>query len=121
MVVAFKRDERCFLLVFQGQGNLVISLEGVQKAHPRMAISGIHQLVYSWDGKRVLKAHSAKVSRVNTDPPFPVLLHHYSISHPIRKEHFFNSLILLQFLHFFFHGFHVMLGRSSQFLLLRWK
>ena len=121
MVVAFRRDEICFILVFQSQGNLVIFLEGIQKAHPQMVVSGIHQLVYLWDGKRVLRAHSIKVSKVNTNPPFPIFLHHHSISQPIRKEHFFDSPSLLQLLHFFFHGFHVVLGGSSRLLILWWK
>ena len=44
------------LLIVQSQRYLVIALEGIQKAHPRMADSGIYQLVYFRHRKWILGA-----------------------------------------------------------------
>ena len=46
MVVPNGGNKSSLLLIVQGQRYLTITLEGIQKAHPRMANSGIYQLVY---------------------------------------------------------------------------
>ena len=46
MVVPDGGNKKIFLLLIQNQRYLVIALEDIQKAHPRMADSGIYQLVY---------------------------------------------------------------------------
>ena len=46
MVVPDKGNKSGFLLIVQSQRYLVITLEGIQQAHLRMANSGIYQLVY---------------------------------------------------------------------------
>ena len=46
MVVPNRGDKSSLLLIVRGQWYLVISLEGIQKTHPRMTHGCIHQLVY---------------------------------------------------------------------------
>ena len=46
MVVPDRGNKSNLLLIVQGQRYLMITLEGIQEAHPRMADSGIYQLVY---------------------------------------------------------------------------
>ena len=46
MVVPDRCNKSSLLLIVQSQRYLVITLKGIQKAHPRMANSGIYQLVY---------------------------------------------------------------------------
>ena len=46
MVVLDRGNKSSLLLIVQGQRYLMITLEGIQKAHSRMADSGIYQLVY---------------------------------------------------------------------------
>ena len=41
VVISNRSDKSCLLLITQGQWYLMISLEGIQKAHPRMAYSCI--------------------------------------------------------------------------------
>ena len=55
----------------------MVPLKGVQEAHPRMAYSGIHQLVYSRYKKRVFRASFIQIREVYTYLPFPILLLHY--------------------------------------------
>ena len=56
MVVPNRGNKSSLLLIVQGQRYLVITLEGIQEAHPRMAKSGIYQLVYLGHRKWVLGA-----------------------------------------------------------------
>ena len=46
MVILDKGNKSSLLLIIQSQRYLVITLEGIQKARPRMADSDIYQLVY---------------------------------------------------------------------------
>ena len=54
MVVSVGRDKRLLLLVLDSQGDLMIILKSVKKAHPRVPICGIYQLINFWHKKRVL-------------------------------------------------------------------
>ena len=56
MVVPNRGNKSSLLLIVQGQRYLVITLEGIQEAHPRMVKSGIYQLVYLGHRKWVLGA-----------------------------------------------------------------
>ena len=56
MVVLNRGDKSNLLLIVQGQRYLMITLEGIQEAHPKMADSGIYQLVYLGHRKWVLGA-----------------------------------------------------------------
>ena len=46
MVVLNRGNKSSLLLIVQGQRYLMITLEGIQEAHPKMVDSGIYQLVY---------------------------------------------------------------------------
>ena len=46
MVIPNRSNKSRPLLIVQSQGYLVVALESVQKTHPMMAYSGIHQPVY---------------------------------------------------------------------------
>ena len=54
MVILDKGNKSSLLLIIQSQRYLVITLEGIQKARPRMADSGIYQLVYFGHRKWIL-------------------------------------------------------------------
>ena len=87
MVVPYKSDKSRFFLTFRGQWYLVITLEGVQKTHPRMAYCRIYQLIYPRHREGIFGASLVKVCKVHTNTPFScLLLHHYSISQPLGVE-----------------------------------
>ena len=78
----------------------MVPLKGIQKAHPGMAYSGIHQLVYLRYGKRVPRACFIQICKVHTHPPLPILLLHYHyIDQTLRVEDFLNSSRLLKLVH----------------------
>ena len=54
MVVPDRGNKSSLLLIVQGQKYLMITLEGIQEAHPRMANSGIYHLVYLGHRKWIL-------------------------------------------------------------------
>ena len=54
MVVADRGNKSSFLLIVQSQRYLMITLEGIQEAHLRMADSSIYQLVYLGHRKWIL-------------------------------------------------------------------
>ena len=56
MVVPDRGNKSSLLLIVQSQRYLVITLESIQKAHPRMTNSGIYQLVYLRHRKLILGA-----------------------------------------------------------------
>ena len=98
VVISSRSNKNCLLLIIQSQWYLVVSLEGIQKAHPRMAYSCIHQLVHPRHGKRVFWTGLIQICEVYTYSPLSILLlHHYSIGQPVRVKHLFNSLSLLMF------------------------
>ena len=58
----------------------MITLEGIQESHPRMADSSIYQLVYLGHRKWILGASLIYVREINAYSPLPTLfLHHHSI------------------------------------------
>ena len=58
----------------------MITLEGIQETHPRMADSGIYQLVYLRYRKWILGASFIQVREIYAHSPLPtLLLYHYSI------------------------------------------
>ena len=56
MVVPDRSNKNSLLLIVQGQRYLMTTLEGIQETHPRMADSGIYQLVYLGHRKWILGA-----------------------------------------------------------------
>ena len=77
MIVGIRGDEYCFFLVLRCQGNLMIPLKGVQKAHPRVSVCGIYQLVNLRYRKRVFWACLVQIHEIYTNPPLAILLLHY--------------------------------------------
>ena len=79
MVVPNRGDKSSLLLIVRGQWYLVISLEGIQKTHPRMTHGCIHQLVYLRYGKWILGTSLIEIREVHAHLPLPSLLlhHHY--------------------------------------------
>ena len=98
----------------------MVPLKGIEKTHPRMAHSCIHQLVDSRHRERVLWAGFIQVCKVCTYAPFPSLhFYHYCISQPFRVEDFFNNPSLLELRHLVFDSIRVFLRWMSKRLLLR--
>ena len=56
MVVPDRGNKSSLFLIVQDQRYLMITLEGIQEAHPRIADSGIYQLVYLEYRKWILGA-----------------------------------------------------------------
>ena len=100
VIISSRSDKSCLLLVIHSQRYLMVPLKGIEKTHPRMAHSCIHQLVNSSHRERVLWAGFIQVCKVYTYSPFPSLLfYHYCISQPFKVEDFFNSPSLLELRH----------------------
>ena len=111
MVVSVERDKRRLLLVLGNQGDLMITLKSIKKAHSRVPICGIYQLINFWHRKRVLRTCSVKVGKVNIDPPFSILLfYHYNIYKPPREKYLLYSSGFLQFLNLLPDGFNMLLS-----------
>ena len=65
-----------------------------------MAYSGIHQLVYSRHGKRVLGAIFIQICEVHTYLSLlTLLLHYHCIGQSLGVENFLNSPSLLKLVH----------------------
>ena len=89
----------------------MIPLKGIQEAHPRVAHSGIHQLVYSRHGKRVFGASFIQICEVHTYPPLPILLLHYHcIGQSLRVENFLNSPNLFKLVHLLLDSIRMLFG-----------
>jgi len=56
VIVGIWGDECCLFLILRCQGNLMIPLKGVQKAHPRVSVRGIYQLVDLQHKERIFQA-----------------------------------------------------------------
>ena len=56
MVVPDRGNKSSLLLIVQDQRYLMITLEGIQEAHPRIVDNGIYQLVYLGHKKWILGA-----------------------------------------------------------------
>ena len=101
MVVSDRGHAWFFFLISWGQWYLMITLEGIQEAHSRVAYSCVYQLVYPRHWERVFQARLVQVYEIYADSPFTSLLfyHHY-ICQPLEVKDFFDSPCLLQFCHF---------------------
>ena len=120
VIVPYRSNKGCLLLIIHSQGYLVVSLKGIQKAHLRMTYSGIHQLVDPRHGEMVFRTCSVQICEVHTYPSLSFfLLHHHSIGQPFRVKHFFNCPSLLKFHHLVFDGVRMILRGASRWLLSR--
>ena len=98
----------------------MVPLKGIQKAHPRMAHSCVHQLVNLRHWERVLWAGFVQVCKIYTYAPLPrILLYHYGVSQPFRVKNLFNSPSLLKFHHLVLYSIRMFLGQTSRWLLPR--
>ena len=117
VIISHRSNKNCLFMVIQCHGYLVISLKGIQKAHPRMAYHRIYQLVYPRHRERIFRTSPVKICKVHTHSPFSCFLfYHYSVSQPLRVKHLFNSFCLLKFGHFTLDSFYMFLGRVPRWL-----
>ena len=101
MIVFYRANDSCLLLIIKCQRYLVISLKGIQKAHPMMTYRRIYQLIYPRNRERVFRTSPIEICKVHTHAPLSYFLfHHYSVSQPLRIKHLFNSPCLLKFSYF---------------------
>ena len=77
MVIPNGGNKRHFLLIVQGRGYLMVSLEGIKETHPRMAYHHLHQLIYLRKGEKIFQIGFVQVCEVYTYPPLSVLLFYY--------------------------------------------
>ena len=110
MIVSIRGNKRRLFLI-GSQSDLMITLKSVQKAHPRVSISGIYQLINLRHGKQILWTCLVQVSEVNTNLPFAILFfYQHGIRKPLRKEYLFYSLGFLQFLNLLPDSLNVLLS-----------
>ena len=69
-IEAVWRYECCFFFVIQGHGDLMISGEGIQEREHPLPRSGIHNLIYSWQGKAVFWTRIIEIGVIYTNSPF---------------------------------------------------
>ena len=55
MVIPNMSDKRRFLLIVKGQRYLMVTLESIKEAHPRMAYRCVNQLIYPRKGERIFR------------------------------------------------------------------
>ena len=66
--------EGCFFFISRGHGDLVVFGEGVQEREHPLPGSGIHNLIYSWQGKTVFWARIVEIGVIYTNSPFSFFL-----------------------------------------------
>ena len=74
MVVSNGGDKSYLFLVICGQWYLMISLKGVQKAHPGMARGRVYQLIYPRYRERIFWAGFIQIREVYKNSSFAALL-----------------------------------------------
>ena len=98
----------------------MISLKGIQKAHPRMTYRRIYQLIYPKHRKRVFRASLVKICKINTHTPFSCLLfHHYCIGQPLKIKNLFDSPCLLEFCYLILDSLYKFPGWMLRWLFFR--
>ena len=119
MIISHRSNKSCFSLIICCQRYLMISLEGIQKAHSRMAYRCIHQLVYLSHREWVFRTSPVEICKVHTHPPFSCLLFHYhGIHQPLRVKYLFYSPCLFKFGYFTLDSLYMFLrGRRGGCLL----
>ena len=74
----------------------MITLEDIQKTHPRMADSSVYQLIYLGHREWILKANLIQIREINVHLPLPILfLYYYRVYQPFRIEDLHDSPSLL--------------------------
>ena len=104
-------DKRRFLLIIKGQWYLMVSLESIKEAHPRMAYCCIDQLIYLRKGERILRTGFIQICEVYTNLPLAILLfYHHGVGQLLRIKNLLDSPCSLQFSYLFFNSF-IMISR----------
>ena len=98
----------------------MVSLTGIQKAHPRMTYRHIYQLIYPRHRERVFRTSLIEIYKVHTHAPLSCFLfHHYCISQPLRIKHLFDSPCLLEFCYLILDNFYMFPGWTPRWLSSR--
>ena len=106
MVISKGSDKSCFFLVIYGQWYLMISLKGVQEAHPR------HR-------ERIFWADFIQIHEVYIDLSlFALLLYYYNIGQPLKIKNFLDSPCSFKFHHLIFDGISMLFRRALRRLFL---
>ena len=98
----------------------MITLKSVQETHPRMADSGVHQLIDLGHGEWIFRANFIQICEINTHSPHPTFfLDYYRVCQPFGIEDLLNSPSLFEFRYFLTDCFCMLLGRMTRELLFR--
>ena len=97
----------------------MITLKSVQETHPRMADSGVHQLIDLGHGEWIFRASSIQICEINTRSPLPTLFLDYNrVCQPFGIEDLLDSPSLFEFRYFLTDCFCMLLRRTTRELLL---
>ena len=89
----------------------MVSLEGVQETHLRIAYRYVHQLVYPRKGERIFRTDFVQVYEVYTYTPLSVLLfYHHGVGQPLGIKNFLDSPYSLKFSYLVFNSFIMVFG-----------
>ena len=120
MVIPNWSNKSSFFLIVQGQRYLMITLKRVQEAHPRMADSGVYQLIDLGHGEWIFRANFIQICEINTHSPLPILfLDYYRVCQPFGIEDFLDSPSLFEFRHFLTDCFCMLFRWTTRELLFR--
>ena len=77
MIVPNRSNKSSFFLIVQGQRYLMIILKSIQETHPKMADSGVYQLIDLRHGEWIFRASLIQIREINAHSPLPTLLIYY--------------------------------------------
>ena len=118
MVIPNWSNKSSFFLIVQGQRYLMVTLKSVQEAYPRMADSGVYQLIDLGHGEWIFRASFIQICEINTHSPLPILfLDYYRVCQPFGIEDLLDSPSLFEFCYFLTDCFCMLLGRMTRELL----
>ena len=98
----------------------MITLEGIQETHPRMADSSVYQLIYLGYREWIFRANLIQIREINAHSPLPILfLYYYHVCQPFRIEDLLNSPSLLEFCYLLSNCFCMLFGWTVRELLFK--
>ena len=96
----------------------MITLKSVQETHPRMADSGVHQLIDLGHREWIFRASFIQIYEINTHSPLTTLfLDYYHVCQLFEKEDLLDSPNLFEFRYFLTDCFCMLLGWTTRELL----
>ena len=120
MVIPNRGDKRCYLLIVKDQWYLMVSLESIKEAHPRMAYRCVDQLIYPKKGERIFRTDFIQICEVYTHLPLAVFLfYHHGVGQPLRIKNLLDSPCSLKFSYLFFNSFIMIFSWVPSWLLSR--